>query len=71
MDGLIIKKKWLDLILSGKKYFGNPGMQHKKGGRSNIPFGKRFQACEGDMHHTISISDLMFRLVRRAGKSLR
>lgn len=23
------------------------------------------------MHHTISISDLMFRLVRRAGKSLR
>ena len=67
MDGLIIKKKWLDLILSGKKTL----MQHKKDGRSNIPFGKRFQACEGDMHHTISISDLMFRLVRRAGKSLR
>lgn len=54
-----------------EKDFGNPGMQYKKDGSSNLPFGKQFQTCKGNMHHTISISDLMFRLVRRAGKSLR
>lgn len=70
MDGLI-KEKMAGSYFIWEKDFGNPGMQHKKDERSNIPFGKRFQACEGDMHHTISISDLMFRLVRRAGKSLR
>lgn len=30
-----------------EKDFGNPGMQYKKDGSSNLPFGKQFQTCRG------------------------
>lgn len=71
MDGLIIKKKWLDLILSGKKTLEIRGCSTKKTGVPIYLLESGSKRVRGNMHHTISISDLMFRLVRRAGKSLR
>lgn len=49
MDGLIIKRQWIDLILSGKKTLEIRGSDTKKSWRGYLSFGKWNAQSKGKM----------------------